>query len=234
MLKLNYPLALPSFISQGWGLHPEYYNKLGLKGHNGIDFSCPEGTPVYASHDGTVWFAGIDTTMSVTVAIDTLEGDYRSFYCHLSVLKVNNGQSVKCGDLIALSGNTGRYTTGPHLHFGLHPIANYSDTEHDNGYGGAIDPTPFWSGVSPSATGKILVDLKIGSSGNEVTKLQRFLISMGFMQPVPSYGYYGDVTAKAVLTFQLKYVSLSWYEKYILRGSVCGVKTRQAINSFIK
>ena len=233
-LSLNYPLALPSFISQGWGLHPEYYNSIGLKAHNGIDFTCPEGTPIYAAHEGIVWFSGTDTTMSKTIAIDNVGGTYRTFYAHLSELKVNNGQYVRCGDVIGFSGNTGRYTTGPHLHFGLHPIKNYSDTEPDNGYNGAIDPTPFWSGVSPLPSSKILINLKKGSTGNEVTKLQRFLIDKGFMQPVSKYGTYGALTASAVLAFQLKYVNLSWYERYILRGTVFGEKSRAAINNLIQ
>jgi murein DD-endopeptidase MepM/ murein hydrolase activator NlpD len=151
-LKICYPLNPPFPINQRWNEHPEYYNKIGMKGHNGWDFCVQEGTPVYATHDGFVNFAGIDGTMSKTIMIDTnnegKEG-YRTACAHLSEYFVSPGQKVKRGELIGKTGNTGRYTSGPHLHFGIKPIFNYSELDRNNGYNGCVDPAPFFDGYYP-------------------------------------------------------------------------------------
>lgn len=145
-MKLCFPLNLPFTITQKWDEGKTFYETIGLKGHNGWDFGVPIGTPVYATHEGIIQFADIDSTMSLTIGIDTLDKKYRSLYCHLSELKVKAGDHVQRGQLIALSGNTGRYTTGPHLHFGLRPLpANMG-----NGYNGATDPSSFFDWTYPS------------------------------------------------------------------------------------
>lgn len=88
--------------------------------HRGIDISCPVGTQVYAAEAGTVitaddgWHGGGGTT----IFIDHGNG-YYTCYMHLSELKVSVGDVVTKGQLIALSGNTGR-SSGPHLHFGVY------------------------------------------------------------------------------------------------------------------
>lgn len=84
--------------------------------HNGIDFLVNTGTPVYATGDGKVKFAGRKGGLGKTVIIDHGFG-YTTIYGHLSRIKVRRGQKVKRGDLIALSGNSGRLSTGPHLHY---------------------------------------------------------------------------------------------------------------------
>jgi murein DD-endopeptidase MepM/ murein hydrolase activator NlpD len=149
--KFCYPLNLPFVITQKWNENPAFYNTIGLTGHNGWDFGIKIGTPVYACHDGVVFLAAVMSDGALQVEIDTIDGNYRTFYAHLSEMKVNNGQKVKKGELIGLSGNTGRYTTGPHLHFGVHPIANMGDTQPNNGYGGAIDPVHFFDGTYPNS-----------------------------------------------------------------------------------
>ncbi len=84
--------------------------------HNGIDILVNTGTPVYATGGGRVKFAGRKGGLGRTVIIDHGFG-YTSIYGHLSRIKVKRGQKVKRGDLIALSGNSGRLSTGPHLHY---------------------------------------------------------------------------------------------------------------------
>ncbi len=84
--------------------------------HNGIDILVNTGTPVYATGGGVIKFAGRKGGLGRTVIIDHGFG-YTSIYGHLSRLKVKKGQKVKRGDLIALSGNSGRLSTGPHLHY---------------------------------------------------------------------------------------------------------------------
>ena len=147
-MKISYPLNLPFQISQKWGENPEYYSQLGMKGHNGVDFACPTGTPVYACHDGTIQFSGIDSVRSLTVTIDSVDGTLRTLYCHLSESKVKVGQVVKRGELIALSGNTGSFTTGPHLHLGVRPLP----ANMDNGWNGASNPFNYFDGTYPNSS----------------------------------------------------------------------------------
>jgi murein DD-endopeptidase len=86
--------------------------------HNGADFGMSTGTPIYAPGDGVVV-----RTMTHRYAgkyIEIRHNDtYSTRYLHLSKILVRKGQSVKRGDRIALSGNTGR-STGPHLHYEFH------------------------------------------------------------------------------------------------------------------
>jgi murein DD-endopeptidase MepM/ murein hydrolase activator NlpD len=83
--------------------------------HSGIDIGAPIGTPVKAPAPGVVIFAGEQADYGVTLVIEH-GNNTRSLYGHLSRLKVGLGQTVKRGDLVALTGNTGR-SSGPHLHY---------------------------------------------------------------------------------------------------------------------
>ncbi|WP_329456075.1 peptidoglycan DD-metalloendopeptidase family protein [Streptomyces sp. NBC_01497] len=108
-----------------------YFGQAGVNWmsvHTGIDFPVMTGTPVMAVTDGTVrtkWNPSYGN-MAIVTAPDGTE----TWYCHLSSTRVRSG-SVKAGDVIAYSGNTGN-TTGPHLHFEVRP-----------GGGAAIDPLPW-------------------------------------------------------------------------------------------
>jgi murein DD-endopeptidase MepM/ murein hydrolase activator NlpD len=83
--------------------------------HNGIDIAVPEGTPVRSVASGVVVYAGFRSGYGWTVLVEHTNGIV-SLCGHNSKISVENGQSVKQGDIIALSGNTGR-STGPHVHF---------------------------------------------------------------------------------------------------------------------
>ncbi|OHD06547.1 MAG: hypothetical protein A2Y41_10800 [Spirochaetes bacterium GWB1_36_13] len=83
--------------------------------HGGVDISVPIGTNVYASAGGKVIVADWKEGYGKLVVIEHKYG-YSTFYGHLSKYMVKAGDEVQAGDLIALSGNTGR-STGPHLHF---------------------------------------------------------------------------------------------------------------------
>ena len=101
-------------ISAGYGyrMHPILkYKKL----HEGIDFSAPIGTPVYATGKARVEEARRSGGYGKLVVLDHGFG-YKSFYAHLSKFKVRRGQRVKRGDVIGELGNTG-LSTGPHLHY---------------------------------------------------------------------------------------------------------------------
>lgn len=86
--------------------------------HTGIDISVPTGTPVRTTLEGTVVFAGYNGAYGRVVKIDHLNG-LSTLYAHNSRVFVHPGQIVKRGQIISLSGSTGR-STGPHLHFEVH------------------------------------------------------------------------------------------------------------------
>jgi len=83
--------------------------------HNGIDIGVYSGTPVYSAGDGYVAGCGNNGARGVWVMIKHADNLY-TFYQHLSSYSVRTGQTVKRGQRIALSGNTG-ISSGPHLHF---------------------------------------------------------------------------------------------------------------------
>ena len=83
--------------------------------HAGIDFGVPVGTTVSACADGKIVMAENRITTGWSVIIEHLPGLY-SIYYHMSSLNVKEGQLVKQGDQIGLSGATG-FATGPHLHW---------------------------------------------------------------------------------------------------------------------
>ncbi|MFE3824982.1 M23 family metallopeptidase [Streptomyces sp. NPDC059092] len=109
--------------------------------HSGQDFAVPVGTAVHAAHTGTVVKAGPNgagdgPAYGNAIVIKHKNGTY-SQYAHLSKVDVGIGQSVKTGQKIALSGNTGN-SSGPHLHFEIRTTPNY---------GSAVDPVPFLRSV---------------------------------------------------------------------------------------
>lgn len=125
--------AVPKIVRRGTKIPPTYVKpisggrltsnfgrrKAPKKGastyHKGVDWAIPTGTGVYASCGGTVAKAGWGSGYGYVVYINHADGR-QTRYGHLSKVLVKAGQTVKQGDLIAKSGNTG-VSTGPHLHF---------------------------------------------------------------------------------------------------------------------
>ncbi|OBX11285.1 murein DD-endopeptidase MepM [Gallibacterium genomosp. 3] len=87
--------------------------------HKGVDFSMPVGTPVIAPADGVVIKVSYQAGGAGRYIMLRHGREYQTVYMHLSRPLVKQGQSVKKGQRIALSGNTGR-STGPHLHYEFH------------------------------------------------------------------------------------------------------------------
>ena len=99
----------------GWRVDPVYHIR---RFHEGMDFSAPIGTDIFATGNGTVTYSGWKQGYGETVEID--HGfNYGTRYAHCSKRLVKVGQKVKRGDIIALVGNTGK-STGPHLHYEVH------------------------------------------------------------------------------------------------------------------
>jgi murein DD-endopeptidase MepM/ murein hydrolase activator NlpD len=85
--------------------------------HQGIDYVAPAGTPVSATADGKVTFAGQKGQYGRLVVIRHRNG-YQTSYGHLSRIKTRNGAAVAQGQIIGYVGSSGM-STGPHLHFEL-------------------------------------------------------------------------------------------------------------------
>ena len=99
----------------GWRVDPVYHVR---RFHQGMDFSAPIGTDIFATGNGVVTYAGWRQGYGETVEID--HGfNYATRYAHCSKIFARKGQKVKRGDVIALVGNTGK-STGPHLHYEVH------------------------------------------------------------------------------------------------------------------
>ena len=86
------------------------------KGHMGVDFVVKTGTPVYATANGFVIFADY-TVKDGYMMIISHPGNYTSIYKHCSSLLKKEREKVIQGEIIALSGNSGEISSGPHLHF---------------------------------------------------------------------------------------------------------------------
>jgi murein DD-endopeptidase MepM/ murein hydrolase activator NlpD len=84
-------------------------------GHNGLDIAIPVGTPIQTTMDGQVVHAGWNNQGYGNLVI-VENGEYRTYYAHLSSIPVSVGETVQAGTTIGLSGNTGN-STGPHLHY---------------------------------------------------------------------------------------------------------------------
>jgi len=116
---VHYPLAEASEIRSKYGVRIDPMNPVTTRFHAGVDLKAAEGTEVLSIFNGTVSDAGWGPIGGYYVKIDHGDG-IGSYYCHLQKLLCRKGQTVKQYDVIALSGNTGSRTTGPHLHFALY------------------------------------------------------------------------------------------------------------------
>ena len=135
--KLKWPVDNP-IITQRFGENPQNYARFGLAGHEGVDFGLPVGSNVYACADGEVFKVQPrdGTAYGIHVCIRHQVGgrEYRTIYAHLSRVLVSLHQSVRAGERIALSGDTGN-STAPHLHLTLKLIG-----AENPGYGNRLDP----------------------------------------------------------------------------------------------
>jgi murein DD-endopeptidase MepM/ murein hydrolase activator NlpD len=102
-------------MASGYGYRTDPFTKV-RKFHNGMDFTAPRGTPIYATGDGVVLRADNKSTgYGNHIRIDHGYG-YISLYAHLYKYEVRSNQKVKRGDLIGYVGSTGR-SEAPHLHY---------------------------------------------------------------------------------------------------------------------
>lgn len=111
--------AVPPYCCFVMPLEGEYSGLFNpAMGHMGIDIVAPANTVVHAINDGYVLFGGFNKFYGNSVIISH-RNNITSRYLHNSKLLVYTGQWVQKGQPIAIIGNTGEFTTGPHLHFEL-------------------------------------------------------------------------------------------------------------------
>lgn len=105
-------------IASGFGMRidPVYGTP---KMHKGLDFTAPQGTPIYATGDGVVSTAGYSEGGYGNHVIISHGYGYETLYGHMVRLKVAGGQKVKRGEVIGWVGSTGK-STGPHCHYEVH------------------------------------------------------------------------------------------------------------------
>ena len=144
MVKFErYPFNQYYPITQHFGANPEFYSKLmvggvPLEGHEGVDWGMVVDTPIFAVAPGTVLKAEYQEIYGNVISIQH-EGGFSTVYAHLSEMFVKPGDRIG-SEVIAASGNTGRYSSGPHLHFGLRIDPWY----YGNGWAGCSNPEPFF------------------------------------------------------------------------------------------
>lgn len=120
--------SIPFFIPPVKGIITNKYNP--SKDHYGIDLVAGPNEGVLAIAKGTVILSTFSLETGYTIAIQHEEG-FLSVYKHNSKLLKRQGEFVNSGDVIAIIGNSGELTTGPHLHFELWH------------HGATVDPTKY-------------------------------------------------------------------------------------------
>lgn len=110
-------LPVDGVVTSGFGRRSDpFHGKHSF--HKGLDIAAPSGTPIQPIRAGTVTSAGPRGGYGNVVVLDHGDG-ITSMYAHCKALKVQPGQRVEVGQIIATVGSTGR-STGPHLHLEVH------------------------------------------------------------------------------------------------------------------
>jgi murein DD-endopeptidase MepM/ murein hydrolase activator NlpD len=114
------------YITQGYGFTDNPDTKSWYKNgfHYGLDFRAPTGTIIYAPISGVT---KIYTTDAGGLSMEIINGNEKVFICHLSERIASGDVMVRAGQPIAYSGNSGKYTTGSHLH-----LSYLINGEHQN------------------------------------------------------------------------------------------------------
>ncbi|MDO8665492.1 MAG: peptidoglycan DD-metalloendopeptidase family protein, partial [Gemmatimonadales bacterium] len=105
----RWPLSVPAYRTRGLAAGDS------SEGHGGVDLAVPVGSEVRASGGGITKETGNDAAYGLYILITHPDG-YETMYGHLSRVLVARGDAVNAGQVIGLSGNSGR-STAPHLHF---------------------------------------------------------------------------------------------------------------------
>jgi len=128
MLKVTRPVLKEHPISSGFGKLRTLtiHGREIIRTHNGIDFKCPQGTPIYAVMPGQIHTVGYENDKDERqgygyriIQRGEVDGKvYWVYYAHLLSALVHNAYFVNEGEYLAVSGNTGA-STGSHLHLSI-------------------------------------------------------------------------------------------------------------------
>lgn len=130
-------------IASGFGYRVDPIYKT-TKMHAGIDFTAPQGTPIYATADGSIRVSGNTGNGYGNHVVINHGYGYETLYGHMVRVKARSGQRVKRGEIIGWVGSTGK-STGPHCHYEVHK------------YGQKIDPVYFfYNDLSPDQFDRLL------------------------------------------------------------------------------
>jgi murein DD-endopeptidase MepM/ murein hydrolase activator NlpD len=140
-----------SRIASGFGYRIDPVYKT-TKFHAGLDFAAPQGTPIYATANGTVITAGNTGNGYGNHVVINHGYGYETLYGHMFRVKTRVGQKVKRGEIIGYVGSTGK-STGPHCHYEVHRN------------GDPVDPVYyFYNDITPEQYDRLL---KLASSSNQ-------------------------------------------------------------------
>jgi murein DD-endopeptidase MepM/ murein hydrolase activator NlpD len=140
-----------SRIASGFGYRIDPVYKT-TKFHAGLDFAAPQGTPIYATANGTVEVAGNTGNGYGNHVVINHGYGYGTLYGHMFRVKVSAGQKVKRGEIIGWVGSTGK-STGPHCHYEVHRN------------GDPVDPVYyFYNDITPDQYDRLL---KLAASSNQ-------------------------------------------------------------------
>jgi murein DD-endopeptidase MepM/ murein hydrolase activator NlpD len=112
-------------IASGFGYRVDPVYKT-VKMHAGLDFAAPQGTPIYATANGTVTTSGNKGNGYGNHVIINHGYGYETLYGHMVKVKLSPGQKVSRGEVIGWVGSTGK-STGPHCHYEVHKNGNKID-----------------------------------------------------------------------------------------------------------
>lgn len=124
--NVRYPLNKETVVTSEYGNRIDPMTGNTIRFHAGIDLRAAIGTEVQSLFNGVVTHTGYGALGGYYVRVDHGNG-ITTYYCHLSEITCEVGQVVSQYEAIALSGNTGLRTTGPHLHMGLYINGNPVD-----------------------------------------------------------------------------------------------------------
>jgi murein DD-endopeptidase MepM/ murein hydrolase activator NlpD len=138
-------------VASGFGYRVDPVYKT-VKFHAGLDFAAPQGTPIYATANGTIKVAGnLGNGYGNHVVVNHGYG-YETLYGHMFKIVVRNGRQVKRGEVLGYVGSTGK-STGPHLHYEVHKN------------GRPLDPVYFfYNDLTPEQFDRIL---KVAAASNQ-------------------------------------------------------------------
>ena len=140
-----------SHIASGFGYRIDPVYKV-TKFHAGLDFTAPQGTPIYATANGIIKEAGYNAGGYGNHVIINHGYGYETLYGHMYRIKARVGQKIKRGEVIGYVGSTGK-STGPHCHYEVHKS------------GQPVDPVYyFYNDLTPEQYDRVL---KIAATSNQ-------------------------------------------------------------------